>query len=616
MRILYDSKNSEYKSVFGPLRESQSCTFTIKIPSECKTKGVQLVFVNEDMSLFAEYHMRYAETKSYYDVYTRTLSLCERGLYFYKFFIETENSSFSLYKEGYDMTNMEEGDWWQLSCIPDDFKVDEKYFGKPIYQIFPDRFNKDGNCDLTNKLTPFALHTDISEPPEYRPNSQGEILNCDFYGGNLKGITSKLDYLASLGVAVIYLNPIFKAYSNHRYDTCDYKTIDEMLGNENDFKELCSKAHSLGMSIILDGVFSHTGSDSIYFDKKHRFGNGAYSFPESPYRDWYDFQQYPDKYTSWWGIETLPCVNELSESYIDYIIDAEDSVIAHWLRAGADGFRLDVADELPDVFIKKIRNKIKSIKPDALLIGEVWEDASNKVSYSVRRKYFSDGELDSVMNYPFRNALIAYINGIDDGTGLRNTVMTIAENYPSDVLHCLMNFLSTHDTERITTLFGAHPPMSRDEKAVYKMPSEIMDTAITKLKAAVMLQFLLPGMPSIYYGDEIATEGFEDPFCRTYFDWSKVNDDNAILSFYRNISCYRRFHSALLLGNVDIKLLSPGSVLLLREYNGEKVKAYFNMNDTTLEIPLDKSPDIIENASADKYKACINKYGFAVISER
>ena len=576
MRILYNSKDTRFKKPFGTLTEGQRCSIEIHIPSSCRTVRVSLAFLKEDKSEYKSFAMSFSRSTDGYDIYSVDFSLPECGLFFYYFRITTVGESFSLYKEGYCMTNMEDGELWQLSVIPREFKVPKEYFGAIMYQIFPDRFNSKGKCDVSEKLRPFFVHGSKSDIPFYLPNEKGVVENSDFFGGNLRGIAEKLDYLKSLSVQVIYLNPIFKAYSNHRYDTADYMKIDEMLGTEEDFKTLCRMAHERGMKIILDGVFSHTGSNSRYFDKEGVFGGGACSDPMSPYREWYDFKSYPDSYASWWGIPTLPCVRELCESYLDFIIRGEDSVVAHWIRAGADGFRLDVADELPDEFIYALRKRLKEIKPSALLIGEVWEDASKKISYGKRRKYFTDGELDSVMNYPFRNAIIDYVVGVDRGEGIRDTVMTVAENYPAEVLHVLMNMLSTHDTERILSILSPEPPPSeKNKQAGYLMPDGARGEAYRRLRLAFFLQMTLPGMPSIYYGDEIGTEGLSDPFCRGFFDWSRV-ESSEHLRWFRRIARLRSQSVTLRLGDVVIENPREGVVRIERRYKGECVVAYLN----------------------------------------
>ena len=367
MRILFNSKNEYHKSPFGCLRQNELCTLRIKIPISCQTETVCLCISSENgFKMTVPFILE--STDGDYEVYSTKFSLFTCDLYFYYFNIKTRNESFDLFKQG-DDTNIAVGDLWQITCFDKDYDTPIDFKGRVMYQIFPDRFAKSGEVDPKGKLMPYELHNDTSDTPVYLPNENGRITNSDFFGGNLMGIIEKLPYLKSMGVGIIYLNPIFMAYSNHRYDTADYKRIDPLLGTEDDFRILCEKAHKLDIKIILDGVFSHTGSNSIYFDAEGIFGDGAVSNPDSPYREWFQFEDYPHRYTSWWGIDTLPCVNELNQSYMDYIIYSEDSVICHWMKLGADGFRLDVADELPDEFIAAFHKKLKEVNPDAILLG-------------------------------------------------------------------------------------------------------------------------------------------------------------------------------------------------------------------------------------------------------
>lgn len=572
MRILYDSKSELHKKPFGCLKKNEECTITIHIPESCKTKRAYLL-IESDEGMKLNLPLSLIKTEASYEHYSETFSLYKTGLYFYHFLIETECSAFHLYKCGDCDTNMEEGASWQLSCIPSDFTVPYDFKGRVYYQIFPDRFYKERILPAADKKTPYHLHNDEADIPVFLPDEKGIIQNNDFFGGNIEGIIKKLPYLKDLGVGVIYLNPIFSAYSNHRYDTSDYKKIDPLLGTEEDFKNLCKEAHELGIKILLDGVFSHTGCDSVYFDKYNRYGTGAFHNPDSPYKDWYQFNDYPDSYTSWWGIDTLPCVNELSESFLNYIIEDSDSVVAHWLNLGADGFRLDVADELPDEFIINLRKRVKEIKPDALVLGEVWEDASNKVSYSVRRRYFTAPELDSVMNYPFRDAILSFVKGNMSAKDFAASVMSICENYPKDVLDALMNSLSTHDTPRILTLLSDAPYMDkREDRAFFRLSGEMKETAIKRLKTAAFLQFCLPGCPCIYYGDEAGMEGFEDPFNRAFYPWGKENTE--ILEFFRVLGGIKNSHDALRLGDTRFIAQDEGSLLMERKTDSETLYAY------------------------------------------
>ena len=415
MRILFDSKKLIHKDPFGTLVPGQECTLHVHIPSSVQAKRVLCVICRADGSHAMNVALEYKMKKGAYDIFCGKFAFGETGLYFYHFTISNRYGSFNLFKQG-DDANMESGDLWQVSCIPADFTVPQWAMGGTMYQIFPDRFRKSGKCDLTGKLEPYTVHEDWSEEVHWKPTVDGRVLNNDFYGGNFRGIMEKLDYIASLGVTVIYLNPVSKSFSSHRYDTGDYKTPDPMLGTMADFTALCNAAHARDMKVILDGVYSHTGSDSLYFNKYGHFpGKGAYQSQTSQYQSWYTFYNWPNSYRSWWEFDTLPTVNKMDPSFVEYIITGSDSVVAHWLRAGCDGFRLDVADELPSEFLNLLRKRVRELDPDAIVLGEVWEDASNKEAYGQHRRYFVDGQLDSVMNYPFRTALINCLRERDDG---------------------------------------------------------------------------------------------------------------------------------------------------------------------------------------------------------
>ncbi len=603
LRILFDSKDKKYKNPFGCLHEGESCEFNIYIPVSCETNEVYLVFETDD-GFYKSFPLKKKNCPGDYEIFGGKISISDIGLYFYYFEIKTNGSAFRLFKYGTNDTNIEDGEKWQLTCFKKDFDTPDWSKGAVYYQIFPDRFNISGSYDLSEKLGPYTIHQNTGECPEFRPIN-GEILNNDFYGGTLKGIQEKLPYLKSLGTNIIYLNPIFKAYSNHRYDTCDYKKIDPMLGSVKDFENLCAEAHKMGMKIILDGVFSHTGSDSIYFDKNNRFGTGAYTNETSIYKNWYKFEKYPEKYDSWWGIETLPAIDKTNEDYINYIIEEENSVIEYWLKKGADGYRLDVADELGDEFIERLTKKVKQVKPDAIVLGEVWEDASNKESYGVRRKYLLGFELDSVMNYPFKNAIINLLLNNISIKGFENIVMTISENYPKPVLQSVMNLLSTHDTPRILTLLGeADSSLSKEQKAEYTLSEDKLYKAVERLYAAIFLEFTLPGAPSIYYGDEIGMQGFEDPFNRRFFDWGKT--ENSLLNnFCASISAIKNKNDDLKTG--DIHFSSEENVV---RFNRGSLTCILNLGTSPYEIP----ENVLISKNAERYgsKTFILKYGFCI----
>ena len=419
-----------------------------------------------------------------------------------------------------------------------------------MYQIFPDRFYNGGSQVLNPKKDSVIQGNWGNNPYYIRDADTGRIVAYDFFGGNLQGVIAKIPYLKELGISIIYFNPIFSSPSNHRYDTGDYKTVDTMLGDNQDFAQLCAKGKEYGISVILDGVFSHTGSDSIYFNKDGNYpGVGAYQSKESTYYKWYRFEDHPDKYEAWWGIDTLPNVEENEPSYTDFIIEGQDSVIKQWLKLGAKGWRLDVADELPDSFIKKIYKTMKETDEDSVLIGEVWEDASNKESYGKLRQYLQGEELDSVMNYPFRQMVLDFMLGTMDANAVHRGFMNLAENYPIHNFYAMMNLIGSHDVPRVLTLLGEAPPadsLTIAQQAKYRLPQEKRQLAISRLKMMVLWQMTFPGVPSVYYGDEAGVEGYRDPYNRGTYPWGKENAE--LLTWHKKIIAIRNDYDVLKTG--------------------------------------------------------------------
>ena len=599
MRILFDSQQPKFKTPFGTLSQGQECALHIHIPSSVGAVKAECIVTLHDGSDSCVAVLEKESTEGLYDIFAGSFSLSVPGLYFYHFRIYKPDGSFRLFKQG-DSTNMEAGDPWQLTCTPDDFTTPDWAKGAIIYQIFPDRFCKSGNPDLTGKMLPYTVHEDWYEDVQWQADENGKILNNDFFGGNFRGIAEKMDYIASLGTTILYLNPISKSFSNHRYDTGDYKTPDPMLGTLEDFKAMCDAAHKRGIKVILDGVYSHTGSRSTYFES-------ACESPDSPYYSWYTFYQYPHTYNSWWGFDTLPTVNKTDPAFMDYIIDADDSVVSHWLKLGADGFRLDVVDELPDAFVLRLKKRIRQIKPDALLLGEIWEDASNKISYNIRRRYFADGELDSCMNYPFRTAILNFAKGIDDGKGFKETVMTIAENYPMQVLLCNMNLLSSHDTPRILTALVDDFAGSRAEYANRRLSAHQQAQGKKLFMLSAFLQYTLPGSPSIYYGDEAGMEGHKDPFNRRAYPWGK--EDTELLAHFKGLARLRQNHTALRLGDVRFFCAEDGKLGFSRTFEGKELKIYVNRSGTPWAIPAGKV--LYANNLSDK----LDPMGYCVMEE-
>ena len=378
-----------------------------------------------------------------------------------------------------------------------------------MMQIMPDRFFRGGDFPCRGKL-----HADWYEQPELSLSANGDNAANDFFGGDLLGIRQKLPYIASLGVTALYLNPVFLSPSNHKYDTSDYLQIDPAFGTEADLSALCAEGEKFGIRVILDGVFSHTGADSVYFNREHTFpGPGACDSKDSPYYSWYTFLHWPDKYRCWWGFDTLPNVDKTSRAFREFIIRGEDSVCAHWLRAGTSGWRLDVADELPIDFIAEFRARLKKENPQAALIGEVWDDPSRKVAYGALRSYCLGDTLDGVMNYPLRAAILGYLLGQISPADCARQILSLYENVPPAFARANMNLLGSHDKPRALSVLADAGNMEPDRK--YRHPVQLTPEQYAlgrkRLIAAWNLVCVLPGMPTIYYGDEAGLTGMADP---------------------------------------------------------------------------------------------------------
>ncbi|MDR1737155.1 MAG: glycoside hydrolase family 13 protein [Oscillospiraceae bacterium] len=470
---------------------------------------------------------------------------------------------------------------YKQSSVPD-------WYGRGItYHIFPDRFCRSVIPNPAGMVGSRRVHRRWGDCPDYLPDSGGEIKNRDFFGGNLLGVIEKLDYLDKLGVKTIYFSPVFEAASNHRYDTADYMSVDPMLGTEGDFTALCKAAAERGIRVLLDGVFNHTGFDSVYFNGRGTYPElGAYQSKESKYFDWFDFQEWPERYSSWWGVYTLPQINENNPDYLDYIIRSDKSVIRKWIRLGASGWRLDVADELPDSFIEELRAAVREELADGMVIGEVWEDASNKISYGVRRRYFLGGELDGVMNYPFRDAAISFVLG-GSSAQFAERMEALREHYPRENYYSLMNSLGTHDTPRILTVLGASPGdwnMTKTMKSISVLTPEQRRLAVSRLKVAAAIMFAFPGSPTVYYGDEAGLEGYEDPFNRRGYPWGR--EDKELLGWYAALARIRNESEALQSGDILYIPTEHEILCFKRVSEGEEMLCLFNRGGEAREVNL------------------------------
>ncbi len=422
------------------------------------------------------------------------------------------------------------GEGFRLTVYERGFETPEWFRRSVMYQIFPDRFSRDSSGTARRGVErhiamgrQVKYHEGWDEDVDWQPNStDGFYFPLDFFGGTFRGIEEKLDYIKSLGVGVIYLNPIVEARSNHRYDAADYLQPDPILGTLEDFERLCASAGERGIRIMLDGVFSHTGADSIYFNRDNHYrSDGAYNAGRrSPYYSWYDFRKWPEDYRCWWNFPDLPEVNEHDPGWQRLVISGGDSVVKTWLRRGAAGWRLDVADELPDDVLAMIRQSAKEEKPDAVILGEVWEDAVTKFSYGSRRKYALGSALDTVMNYPFRSAVLDFLCFRSDAWALKGFLIGQRLHYPQPMYYALMNLLSSHDVERARTALATRIDargLSREQQARFIVSDSQDERGAVMQRLAAALQFSVPGVPCVYYGDEAGMNGMLDPFNRGPF---------------------------------------------------------------------------------------------------
>ena len=610
----FDSRNILYKSIQGALAEGENLRLKVLFHKTAEIFSAFLELQDDATNEYTEIAMTPKDCLGDYRFYECTVTP-KTGLYWYHFKFTTNLGEFRIKRcdRSFGFVS-DDGENWQLTVYDKDFSTPDWLKGGIIYQIFPDRFYNSGS-EKQNVPDDRFIVTDWEKQPEFRQDDRFFRLGNDYYGGDLNGIKEKLPYLKSLGVSCIYLNPIFEAHSNHRYNTADYMKVDPLLGTKSDLEELVKSAKEQGIYIILDGVFSHTGDDSIYFNRYNRYDSvGAFNSKNSPYYNWYKFDNSKIGYSAWWGVPTLPEVYEDEPSYTDFIT-GENGVIDYWLKTGVKGFRLDVADELPDKFLKNLRKAVKKPSRDNFLLGEVWEDASNKISYGKRRKFLLGNQLDSVMNYPFSNAIIEYLQG-GAPHKLINTVAEISENYPKPALNLLMNHIGTHDTPRILTLLGKGGEINTDREwqARQKLTQEEYLKGSALLKVGALLQYTLPGVPSLYYGDEVGMQGYGDPFCRGTYPWGK--EDTSLLSFYKCLGAVRREQKVFKDGDFIPVYADWGEVAYIRKSGDEQILIAATRWHGGAEI---KIPEEFINAECllgqkpDGNKLHLSPYGFSVL---
>lgn len=551
--------------------------FTFGVQDSVTVTTVTLVVRNGDKS--HPYVMSRVNTKDGYTFYNLVMRVPKSGVYFYRFEVRCGDTLYFVGRN--EEGNAVAGDFlpeWQLTVYDKAFVLPARWGGDIVYHIFVDRFAKHGELQ---HLPQGGIAKDWNEDVDIT-SPDGVYHANDFYGGNLQGIIDKLDYLQELGVTILYLSPIFRSNSNHRYDTADYSQIDPMLGTNEDFARLVGKARIRGMRVMLDGVFNHTGSDSIYFNKERHFDSfGAMQGTASPYRDWYHIAK-DNSYQAWWGIANVPTLNKQSKSLRRYLF-GKGGIVDKWSRFDID-WRLDVVDELPDFYLDELRDCIRAANPNAIVIGEVWEDASNKVAYGEPRRYFTSGQLDGVMNYVFKDAILTYCMG-----GLAKDfackINDIVENYPRQCLDNCLTLIGSHDTPRAINLLSGVNTLgwSKQRKRDFRLDAFDRRRGQDRLLIAAALQYTLPGMPSVYYGDEAGMQGWDDPINRRPYPWD--SPDTNLIDYYKTLGRVRQSVASCLAGYVRFVPMG-GLLVMLRGSENNQIAVVANTTDKPISCML------------------------------
>ncbi|MBR3794679.1 MAG: glycoside hydrolase family 13 protein [Clostridia bacterium] len=563
MILQHNTTDAFYRSPLGALPAGAQVRLRVAVLGPGEPESVKLRIWDGKEQYFPMRSLGARDGKTYYEV---QVSVSETPcLYWYRFEAVLGGTKMTL--NAPDDTGCGEG----MMSGTTDFQITvyDPAYSTPawmpdgvMYQIMVDRFYhgegtdalRHAKDDIDKKI---ELHDNWNDMPWLNVSENGDNFAHDFFGGNLEGVRQKLPYLKELGVSVIYFNPIFTARTNHKYDTSNYMQVDPMFGDEAKLRQLCEEAKAMGIRVMLDGVFSHVGSDSVYFNRRGTHGEkvGAYRDPDSPYKKWFTFKNWPDDYECWWGFRTLPNVNEMDDDFRRYILNGEDSVVKHWVRQGTSGWRLDVADELPMEFLRELRREVKSVDKEAAVLGEVWEDASHKISYGKMRSYVLGDTLDSVMNYPLREALVAFLMGRKNAGAIVRELSALMQNYPKPFLYALMNLMGSHDRPRILNVLAGNDgnDIPRDRRAEHTLSQE--ERMIGTLRQRMMLRMMMsvPGMPCIYYADEAGMEGCADPFCRRTYPWGE--EDKQLLSYYRGMIAMRNKNAVLRTG--ECRFIAP-----------------------------------------------------------
>ena len=512
-----------------------------------------------------------AETElfTYYQV---EVSVFRNRYRYYFEFIDNNDESFEYNERGFVNKNFKYNDMnsFQFPYIAEeDLYEEEKWLQESIiYQIFPDRFcNGDNSKNIEGTLS----------------WGKGKVNTKSMYGGDLRGVIEKLSYLKELGVNLIYLTPVFKSTTNHKYNTKDYFDIDPQFGTINEARELVEKAHNNGIKIIFDAVFNHSGSD--FFAFKDLIKNQQ----QSKYKEWYFIDSWPvsqakDKYYTFAnGCENMPKLNTNNEEVKEYLL----SVGEYWIKEiGIDGWRLDVCDEVGHEFWIAFRKRIKKANKNTIIIGEIMHEANS---------FLKGDQLDGIMNYPFKNAIIDFFG--KNIINAREFLDIMAENrvlYMDSIIRQMWNLIGSHDTKRIYNECEGN---------------------INKIKLAIAYQFLYIGVPYIYYGDEIGLDGEDDPDNRKCMIWDEENQNKDLLNFYKMMIKLRKANKELIYGDFEEIYCKNDLLAFKRVLKDTNILVLFNNSDKDEAIELNlncKGTNLITGEIEKINKVKLDKKSFAV----
>lgn len=562
------------------------------------TKGwiERVRFVVKDSKEEKTFQLKHLKNHDDMVLFSGDVSLSTKAIYHYYFSFEA-NKKFMYFKNG-NITDDKTITLDECFKMGVNFEVPDWAKGKIMYHIFVDRFNR-GENKAMEPMPRRKVYSSWSDDMIIGPNDEG-IWNADFYGGDLKGIEQKIDYLKSLGVSILYLSPVVHSQSNHRYDAADYENVDPYAGFNQDLENLCKIAHENGMKVVLDAVFNHTGNDSKYFNEYGTFDTkGAFNNPDSKYAKFYRYHMENGilKPDYWWGMKNLPVCDGNSKEWQEYIT-GKNGIIDKWFELGIDGLRLDVADELTDEYIENIRKAVKRNKKDGLIIGEVWKNPMR-----MNRGYIESGKgMDTVMNYPLVDALIRYFK-YSDTEKLSYIIKDIKREYPDETICSLMNFTSTHDISRAINIFSsdnfkqnsewAWDPINRDLKYCkdFKLTKEGYIKGLKLYKAYVFSLAFMPGILSIFYGDEIGLEGYGNLANRKPFPWDSIDED--LLTYFKKIGEIRNKEKFLEQADLNVYDINKDTFTFERTSDINRMFVAINRSNEEKEI---KVPETYEKS--------------------